>query len=210
MRFSSARVAPPDLGGIEHHMPARDAVVPARMTAGTPDLQEEPMKLAEVFAAQLEREAVVSRRALERVPEGRQDWKPHEKSMAFGYLSTLVATMPAWIAMTVSQDELDLNPPGGSGYKPAAWSTTAELLQVHDRSVADGRKALEGTTEEHLLKPWRLLVAGKVVSENPRHVVIEDVFTHLAHHRGQLTVYLRLCGLPVPSIYGPSADDKSF
>jgi uncharacterized damage-inducible protein DinB len=168
------------------------------------------VKMTDFFSAQLDREAAVSRRALERVPEGRPDWKPHEKSMPLGYLATLVATMPSWIAMAIVQDELDLNPPGGSAYKPPAWRTTRELLQAHDESVAKGREALRNTTDEHLTTPWRLLVAGRVVMESPRHVVIADTFTHLAHHRGQLTVYLRLNGAPVPSIYGPSADDPRF
>jgi uncharacterized damage-inducible protein DinB len=168
------------------------------------------MKLVDLFTAQLEREAAISRRALARVPEGRQDWKPHAKSMALGSLATLVATMPSWIAFTIGRDELDLNPPGGGGYKPPSWATNAELLAVHERSVGEGREALRGAQEALLLKPWRLLVAGRVVSEDPRHVVLADVFTHLAHHRGQLTVYLRLNGVAVPSIYGPTADEKSF
>ncbi len=168
------------------------------------------MKLADVFSAQLEREAAVSRRVLERVPEGRQDWKPHEKSMALGYLSTLVATMPSWIAMEVAQDSLDLKPASGGGYKAPTWTTTADLLQIHEHSVGDGRAALRKADEEHLLRPWRLLVGGNVVSEDPRHVVIADTFNHLAHHRGQLTVYLRLNGVAVPSVYGPSADEKTF
>jgi uncharacterized damage-inducible protein DinB len=168
------------------------------------------VKMTEFFLAQLEREALVTRRALERVPEGRPEWRPHEKSMPLGYLSTLVATMPSWIDMMITKNELDLNPPGGSRFKPAESTTTRELLQALDDSVAKGRGALRNTTDEHLLTPWRLLAAGHVVMENPRHVVLADTFTHLAHHRGQLTVYLRLNGAPVPSIYGPSADDGQF
>ncbi len=168
------------------------------------------MKLADLFSAQLEREAAVSRRVLERVPEGRPDWKPHEKSMALGYLATLVATMPSWIGFTVAQDSLDLNPPGGGGYRPQTWTTRAELAQLHERAVAEAREALRPATDDQLLQPWRLLVAGRVVSEDPRHVVLADTFTHLAHHRGQLSVYLRLNGVPLPSIYGPSADERSF
>jgi hypothetical protein len=168
------------------------------------------MNMTDFFLAQLEREAVGCRRAVERVPEGRPDWKPHEKSMPLGYLATLVATMPSWIAMAILQDELDLNPPGGSGYRPPAWSTNRELLQILDDSVRKGQEALRNTTDAHLTTPWKLLVGGKVVMESPRQVVIADTFTHLAHHRGQLTVYLRLNGEPVPAIYGPSADDRRF
>ncbi len=168
------------------------------------------MTWTEFFAAQLEREAPLSRRALERVPEGRPDWKPHDKSMPLGYLSQLVATMPGWIAMAVLQDQLDLKPPGGAGYKPPATDTAARLLAAHEDSLGKALEALRNTTDTHLATPWKLLVAGSVVLEQPRHVVIADTFTHLAHHRGQLTVYLRLNGAAVPSIYGPSADDARF
>jgi hypothetical protein len=168
------------------------------------------MKWTEFFAAQLEREAPISKRVLERVPEGRPDWKPHEKSMPLGYLSQLVATMPGWVAMAVQQDELDLKPAGGGGYKPPATDTSARLLAAHADSVAKALEALRKTTDAHLATPWKLLVGGNVVLEQPRHVVIADAFTHLAHHRGQLTVYLRLNGAQVPSIYGPSADDARF
>jgi uncharacterized damage-inducible protein DinB len=168
------------------------------------------VKLTDFFAAQLEREAVGSRRALERVPEGRPEWKPHAKSMELGYLSTLVATMPGWVAMMIKQDELDLNPPGGGAGKPPTPSTNQELLGVFDASLAQARAALKETTDDHLRTSWRLLVGGHVVAENPRDVFIADTFTHLAHHRGQLTVYLRLNEVAVPAIYGPSADDRTF
>lgn len=168
------------------------------------------MQLTELFTAQLEREADRCRRAVERVPEGRNDWKPHEKSMPLGYLATLVATMPSWVAMAIEQDELDLNPPSGSAPKPLEWTTKDELIAALDDSVAKARAALADTTDEHLLTPWRLLVAEQVVLEDPRYMVIAETFTHLAHHRGQLTVYLRLNDIPVPAIYGPSADEQSF
>ncbi len=160
--------------------------------------------------AQMDAEGPRTRRAIERVPEGRDDWKPHQKSMALGQLTTLVANMPSWIAMIVNQDSLDLNPPGGSAYRPQLLRTPAERVKALDAAIADARKALAGTTDDHLMKPWRLLVAGKVVNEEPRHVVLRDTLMHLAHHRGQLTVYLRLQDAPVPAIYGPSADDASF
>ena len=169
------------------------------------------MKIAQVFLDQLENEATNSRKALERVPEGRNDWKPHEKSMPLGYLASLVARMPAWVAMMVNLDELDMAPQGGSKFKPEVALTNRELLEMFDKSLAEGRDALKNTNDEHLLKPWRFKVAGNVVSENPRHIQLRDaVFSHLAHHRGQLTVYLRLNSAPVPSIYGPSADEGRF
>ena len=168
------------------------------------------MKLTELFLSELDREAARSRRALAEMPEGKADWKPHEKSMAFGYLAELVATMPSWIALGINRDELDLNPPGGSNIKRTPMHTSADYQAGLDKAVADARAALQGTNEEHLAKPWRLLVAGKVVSETPRHEMIRDAINHLAHHRGQMTVYLRLLGAKVPAIYGPSADDRSF
>ncbi len=168
------------------------------------------MKMTELFSAQIERESPISRRVLERVPEGRPDWKPHEKSMPLGYLATLVATMPSWMVMAIAQGELDLDPPGGSTYRPGEWKTTRDLVRMLDESAAKAREALAATSDEHLMTSWRLLVAGRTVSESPRYVVIADTFTHMAHHRGQLSVYLRLNGVPVPSIYGPTADEKSF
>lgn len=168
------------------------------------------MNMIEQFKAQLEAEADRTRHALEAVPEGRDDWKPHEKSMPLGRLAMLVARMPSWLGLIINRDDLDLNPPGGSNIDQKPLRTRAELVQALDEGLADARKALESTTEDHMQKPWRLLVAGRVVSEAPRHVVVRDTFTHLAHHRGQLTVYLRLNDVPVPAIYGPSADDTRF
>ena len=168
------------------------------------------MKLTDWFAAQLDAEAARTRRALERVPEGRDDWKPHDKSMPLGRLAMLVARMPSWISLIVNRDDLDLNPAGGSNIDQRPLRTSRELVNAHDEGVAGARQALTATTDDHLMKPWRLLVSGKAVSEDARHVVLRDTFMHLSHHRGQLTVYLRLNGEPVPAIYGPSADDTRF
>ena len=166
------------------------------------------MKLTEFFLAQLEREASTSRAALQRVPEGHNDWKPHERSMPLGYLASLVATMPSWIVSMVKQDEFDLKSPEAAKFKPLEWQKREQLLAALDAALADAREALRETTDEHLLKTWKFVVGGHVVSENPRHVMIADsVFSHLAHHRGQLTVYLRLNEASVPALYGPSADE---
>jgi uncharacterized damage-inducible protein DinB len=166
------------------------------------------MRLTALFLDQLEREAPATRRVLERVPEGRSGWKPHEKSMTLGRLAALVATMPGWVAMMINQDELDLNPPGGSQYKQEEFGTSRELLEAHDAALAKAREALTNTTDEHLMTPWRFMMGGRVVNENPRYVMLRDaVFSHMAHHRGQLTVYLRLNDALVPMIYGPTADE---
>ena len=169
------------------------------------------MKLTELFIADIDREAPLTRRALEVVPEGRPDWKPHQKSMPLGYLASLIAMMPSWLTMEVEQEEFDLKPPSGGPSKFGQKLTTrAELVKAMDEGFAGARKALQQTTDEHLMKPWRLKFAGKVVIEAPRHVMLRDSLMHLAHHRGQLTVYLRLNDVAVPAIYGPSADDQRF
>jgi len=167
------------------------------------------MKLTELFLAELAREVDRSRRALEQVPAGKYDWKPHEKSMQFGYLADMVATIPSWIAMEVTENELDVAP-AQPRTKPEPKENSAALLAALDKTAADARAALEGTSDEHLQTIWRLLARGQVVQEAPRYEMIRDTINHWAHHRGQMTVYLRLMGAKVPAIYGPSADDMSF
>ncbi len=169
------------------------------------------MKLTEFFLTELDGEVERSRRVLEQVPEGKYDWKPHDRSMIFGYLADMVATMPSWMAMTITQDELDVAPaPADSKMKQSPKKTIDELLTALDKAAADARSALEKTTDEHLMTSWRLLARGQVVVEAPRYVMIRDTITHWAHHRGQMTVYLRLMGAKVPALYGPSADDNRF
>ncbi len=167
------------------------------------------MKLTELFLAELDREADRCRRALAEVPDGKHDWKPHDKSMIFGYLAGMVATIPNWIAMEITQDELDVAP-ATPQHRPAPMQTSAEYLTALDKAVAAARTALSETSDDFLQTPWRLLARGQVVMEYPRHVMIRDTFNHLAHHRGQMTVYLRLMGAKVPALYGPSADDQRF
>ena len=168
------------------------------------------MTITEFFKAQLEREAPIIRRVLDNVPEGKPDWKPHPKSMPLGYLSSLVASMPGWIAMAITMDELDLHPKGGKPNTPPVLGTRRELVQQLEDNVAKARAALGRTDDKFLATPWKLLVGGNVVMESPRDNVIADTFTHLAHHRGQLTVYMRLNEMKVPSVYGPTADDQGF
>jgi uncharacterized damage-inducible protein DinB len=168
------------------------------------------MKLTELLIAELDREVPRSRRVLVEVPAGKYDWKPHDKSMIFGYLANMVATMPAWVAMGVRMNELDVAPAGGSAMSQEKLETSDALVKALDKSAADARAALSGTTDEFLMTPWKLLARGQVVMETPRWEMIQDTINHWAHHRGQMTVYLRLVGAKVPSVYGPSADDKQF
>ena len=168
------------------------------------------MEMRAVFLSELEREVERSRRALAQVVEGKYHWKPHDKSMIFGYLSDMIATMPSWLAMQIKRDELDIAPKDGSTMRQAPKETSAALIEALEKSAAEAKSAFEDTTEEHLMTPWRLLAGGQVVMEEPRYVVIQDTFNHWAHHRGQMTVYLRLMGAKVPALYGPSADDNSF
>lgn len=161
------------------------------------------MKMNEMFLAQLEREAPTTRTALERVPEGKNDWKPHPKSMNLGSLAGLVARMPSWFQLMLDADELDL----ATAERPTPSKTNGDLLQIFDKSLEAGRKSLSKASEDRLMKNWRLLWSGKVLDDRPRHLILADTFGHLAHHRGQLTVYLRLNDRPVPVIYGATADE---
>ena len=168
------------------------------------------MKLTEFFREELDREVERSRKALEQVPDGQYQWKPHEKSMIFGYLADMVATIPTWISMEIDRDELDIAPAEGQGTKQAQKETKAELLKALDEAAAGARSALEKTSDEHLMTKWKLLARGQVVMDLPRYQMIQETINHWAHHRGQMTVYLRLMGAKVPALYGPSADDQSF
>ena len=168
------------------------------------------MKLTEFFRDELDREVKRSRKALEQVPEGKYQWKPHEKSMIFGYLADMVATIPTWITMEIDRDELDVAPADGQGIKQAPKETKEALLKALDEAAAGARASLEKTTDEFLMTNWKLLARGNVVWEGTRAEIIQDTISHWSHHRGQMTVYLRLMGAKVPAIFGPSADDQSF
>jgi len=168
------------------------------------------MKIKDLLLEELKREEAGTRKTLERVPEGQNEWAPHEKSMKLGYLATLVASMPAWIDSIVHQDELDFAPTDPAKKpKPFEWTKTSQLIELFDQSMKKGIAALESTTDEHLFTNWKLKAAGHLVTEEPRYInILNATLAHWSHHRGQLTVYLRLNDAPVPALYGPSADEK--
>ncbi len=162
------------------------------------------MPLVDALLPEFDHEMTTTRRLLERVPDDRLDWKPHARSWPLGTLSQHVAMLPVWGSMTLTRSDLDL-----TGYEqPPAIRSRGELLDVFDQNVTATRAALVGKTDAELLAPWSLTRDGQVLFTMPRVGVWRSfVMSHLIHHRGQLSVYLRLQDIPVPSIYGPSADE---
>ena len=166
------------------------------------------MKLTELFIEDIQRDAEASRKVLERVPLGKDHWKPHDKSMELGPLVYMVTVMIEWVDFILTLDELDVAPKNGGKFSMPDLSSTPKILEAHAAAVQKAVNALKKTTDDHLQTHWKLLAKGKVMLEGTRQVMIRDtVLNHLAHHRGQLTVYLRLLSVPVPAIYGPSADE---
>lgn len=166
------------------------------------------MELKTYLLAQLEREADLTRKTIARVPEGHNDFKPHPKSMPLGYLASMVASMLGWITLIIERDELNLDDPNNAGFRPQVAASSQELIAKLDAALAGARRSLEATTDDHLHTTWAFKMGGRPVSEEPRYIMIaSSVFSHLAHHRGQLSVYLRLTEAKVPAMYGPSADE---
>jgi uncharacterized damage-inducible protein DinB len=169
------------------------------------------MALADALLPEFDHEMANTRKTLERVPEDRFDYKPHEKSWAMGGLATHVANLARWPLYVLGRDSLDIAPPGEGPLKVPPAASSAELLETFDANVAASREAIAGASDEHMLSPWSLLKGGNTVLTMPRAAVLRSfVMNHLIHHRAQLGVYLRLNDLPVPSIYGPSADEGSL
>jgi uncharacterized damage-inducible protein DinB len=150
-----------------------------------------------------------TRAVLAAVPDDRADWKPHAKSMSLGDLAEHIANMPRWLSITLEEDSFDVNPPGGSTFGPRRFEGTAKLLEEFDANLAQARATLERTTDEQFMQPWSLKNGGAVQMTLPRAAVVRTfVMSHMIHHRGQMSVYLRLADVPVPGIYGPTADTK--
>src|SRR5712691_298001 len=169
------------------------------------------MKISETLLPEFDQEMATTRRVLERVPEGQLGWKPHEKSMTLARLAGHVAEIPGYGVATINTDSLDVNPPGGRPYEPLVASSRAQLLAAFDKNAAESRAAIAGASDETMAKSWSLLAAGHTVFQMPKVAVLRTmVLSHLIHHRGQLSVYLRQTGALVPSIYGPSADEGAM
>lgn len=167
------------------------------------------MAIVEALLPEFDREMTVTRRLLERVPDGQFDWKPHERCMLLGRLAEHLADMPGWIVETITKDQSDANtgaPP--EGHRPPR--TRDEVLALFDTNVKNGRAALAGRTDAELMAPWTLKIQGKVLFTMPKATALRSfVMNHLIHHRGQLSVYLRLQNISLPSMYGPSGDESA-
>jgi uncharacterized damage-inducible protein DinB len=165
------------------------------------------MSTADSLLAEFDSEMKITRALLERVPEGKNTWKPHLKSMSLEQLAMHIANIPTWITRGLKLDEFDINPAGGL---PARrFESTDQLLTMFDANVAEARAAIEGAADTDMAATWTLKNAGQVAMTMPRSSIVRSwAMNHLIHHRGQLSVYFRLNDVPLPMIYGHSADSK--
>jgi uncharacterized damage-inducible protein DinB len=169
------------------------------------------MSLCELLLTEFDDEMAGTRKTLERVPENKFGWKPHEKSGSMLWLASHLAHLPEWAAVTMQQDSLDMSPNGVSMPQPPAPKSTKELLEIFDKNVKAGRAALAAGNDSELSKPWSLLDNGKVLFTMARGECLRKwVLNHNVHHRAQLGVYLRLNNIAVPALYGPSADEHGM
>jgi uncharacterized damage-inducible protein DinB len=172
---------------------------------------EETMRLSEALLPEFDQEMANTRKTLERVPDNRFGWKPHEKSMTMGRLATHLAETPGWASTTIEKDSLDLAPPGAPPFQPITANSRHEVLAIFDKNIGTARAAIAGASDEHLMKTWSLLLGGTTLFTLPRTAVLRTfVMNHIIHHRAQLGVYLRLNNIAVPAIYGPSADEQGM
>lgn len=165
------------------------------------------MAIVDALLPEYDHEMTTTRKLLERVPEDKLDWKPHARSFSLGQLASHVATIPMWGEMTLTKAEVDV----GGAQPPTAVPSKAELLSSFDKHTAGTRSVLARTSDVELMAPWALKKDGTTLFSMPKAVVWRSfVLNHLVHHRGQLSVYLRMLDVPIPSMYGPSADENSF
>jgi uncharacterized damage-inducible protein DinB len=166
------------------------------------------MSIAESVLPEFDNEMATTRVMLARAPEDKAGWKPHPKSYSLGDLVTHLANLPSWTPLTLNETELDLNPPGGPAWTPPTYQGREACLATFDRNVSQARECIAKTSDAEFLVPWTLKSGGQVAFSLPRVVVLRSfVLNHVIHHRGQLSVYLRLNEVPLPSVYGPTADE---
>lgn len=163
--------------------------------------------IADLLLPEFDQEMPVTRRVLERVPDDKGTWKPHEKSFPMAHLAQLVARMPAWFTMIARENEIDFAPKDGPRMPGYSIEATATLLAEFDRNVAGAREAIASVTDASFDDPWTLRRAEQVLQRMTRYQMMRSTLNHLVHHRAQLGIYLRLTGVPVPSMYGPTADE---
>jgi uncharacterized damage-inducible protein DinB len=169
------------------------------------------MSISASLLPEFDQEMANTRKALERMPDDKFDWKPHEKSGTMGWLANHLANLPSWTVYTINQDSLDLAPTEGESLKWEGKGSRQELLDYFDKNVGAARAAIAEASDEEFLKPWSLLKGGVTLMTLPKIAVMRGfVMNHIIHHRGQFTVYLRLNDVPVPPIYGPSADEGAM
>ncbi len=169
------------------------------------------MSIAEALLPELEYESANTRKVLERVPDGKFDYKPHPKCFSMGDLASHIATIPLWGIVTLEKDSFDVAPVGEEPWKAPTFNSARELIEGFDQGIASMKAALARTTDADMMKPWALLQGGKTLFSMPRVAVLRSfIFNHAIHHRAQLGVYLRMNNIPVPAIYGPSADEGTM
>jgi len=168
------------------------------------------MSISAAMLPEFDHEMTNTRRTLERVPDSAFDWAPHEKSLSMQALVSHLANLPSWAALTIEQDSVDMAPLDGSEPpRTEALSSTAQVVETFDLNVVAARAAIAGASDEKLMETWSLLSGGEVMLAMPKVAVLRSfVMNHLIHHRAQLTVYLRLNDVPLPALYGPSADEQ--
>ena len=165
------------------------------------------MSIAQSLLPEFDHEMATTRSLLERVPEASAAWKPHPKSTSLGDLAAHVVSLSGWASAILTLPELDLNPPGGPGFTPPTFGTTEALLRQFDENVRGARATIAATSDQDMMVSWSLKNAGHAIFSMPRIAVFRSfMMNHVIHHRGQLSVYLRLNDVPLPSIYGPTAD----
>jgi len=169
------------------------------------------MAMRDFLLPEFDQEMASTRKTLERVPDDKLSWTPHDKSFTMQALASHLANIPSWMGITLNEESLDVAPKEGDGFKTPQAESTKHLLEMFDKDVVEARKVLEETSDEQLLLPWTLLAGGKEVFTMPRAGVLRlFIFSHNIHHRAQLGVYLRLNDISVPAIYGPSADEEGM